>query len=86
VRIEPIAARVSELAQSKPAIVASGGSVAGFGGGLVVLLDHFTRVFQFFAVFFGALGAFIAFLLVLPRLIRFLRAWKARGLLAADKE
>lgn len=81
-----IIAKLTQGAQQNPAIVATTGSLAGFGGGIVVWLDHATRFFQFIAVFFGAVGAVVAVLLVTPRLWRFIKRWRKHGLLLADKE
>lgn len=81
-----LAAKIMQEAQRNPAAVAGTGSIAGLGGGIVVWLDHATRFFQFVAVFFGAIGAVVAVLLVTPKLWRFIKRWRKNGLLMADKE
>jgi hypothetical protein len=74
------------LAQAKPALVASAGAVAGAGGVVATWAHELELYFRLIAGFFGALGAFIAVLMVTPRFLRFLRAWRRRGLLSADQD
>lgn len=76
----------ASFAQAKPAVVAAGGAVVGAGGVAATWAHDLELLFRLIGGFFGALGAIIAVLLVTPRVVRFVRAWRRRGFLAADIE
>ena len=84
--LEELAARITETVQAKPAVIAAGGGATGLFTWLVDWAHVFSELFQLVAGFFGCLLALGSFLLVLPKLIRFFRAWQARGLDHADQE
>lgn len=73
-------------ANEKPLLVAASGAAGGLGAWFVTWSDHFIRIFQLVGGLFGCLLAVVSFILALPRVLRFVRAWRARGLLSADKE
>lgn len=75
-------ARVTE----KPVLVSTAGATGGLGAWFVTHSDHFIRFFQLVGGFFGCLLAVVSFLFALPKCIRFVRAWRARGLAAADRD
>lgn len=79
-------ARAYAAAQAKPIATASAGASTGLVAWLINWVEAFTKFFQLAAGFFGALAAALAVLFLLPRFIRFVRAWRKRGLAAADLE
>jgi predicted RND superfamily exporter protein len=78
--------RLYDAAQAKPIATAAAGGGVGFFGWVVTWAEFFTKFCQLVAGFFGAVAAFLAVLFLLPRAIRFVRAWRARGLASADLE
>lgn len=65
-------------------------SVVGAGGGafswIINYGEEIALVFRLIGGLFGALLAIVSFLFVLPRLLRFLRRWKVKGIVNADTE
>jgi hypothetical protein len=84
--IEALMSSLKEIGRNHPLATATIGATGGLGGGLIAWLDNATRLFQFVSVFFGALLAVGAFLLFLPKGIRFARNWWRKGLLNADRD
>lgn len=78
--------RLYTAAQAKPLATAGTGASTGLLGWFINWAEFATKFFQLFAGFFGACAAGIAVLFLIPRLIRFVRAWRASGLVNADKE
>ena len=77
---------LKEIGRERPLAVATVGATGGLGGWFVAWLDMATRLFQFISVFFGAALAVGAFIMFLPKMVRFLRKWRATGLSTADRE
>lgn len=78
---------LKEYGRTHPLATAAIGAAGGLGGGgAFAWLDNATRIFQFVSVFFGSLMGIIAFILVLPKLLRLLQNWRSRGLKNADRD
>lgn len=73
-------------AQAKPIIVAASGAATGTATWFLVWGEHLRLALALAAGFFGLLCTAATFLLITPRLLRFIRAWRARGLTEADKD
>lgn len=79
-------ASLKEYGRSHPLFVATVGATGGLGGGFVAWIQKATTFFQFISVFFGSLVAIGAFVLTLPRIIRFVRNARNKGLANADRD
>lgn len=84
--LSELPSRLFEFVSAKPVISTTAGAGAGLGGWLVSKIEVATKLLQLGACGFGFISAFFVVLLATPKVIRFVRAWRARGLIAADQE
>jgi hypothetical protein len=78
--------RVVALAEAHPIRLSLTGATSGLFAWFVAHAEGIKLTFQLIGGGLGAILAAISLLLALPRLFRFIRAWRRRGFTKADLE